>query len=165
MFLPDWSVNIVADVRCRCCCIVDKASAATCCFLPSSCTAPSFNIICGRQSCFYDTHCKWQALHCTVHCDFCNKSGQRERVGEWESDCLHQLQLPRSLCFALIALSNFLLVTLRSLLTALRSLLLALRSHLSVLRCSLHSALCLPLINVLRCRFCCCCFSVCILST
>lgn len=31
-------------------------------FLLLHCAAPSFNIICGRQSCFYDTHCKWQAL-------------------------------------------------------------------------------------------------------
>lgn len=32
------------------------------CHLPLCCVAPSFNIICGCQSCFYDTRSKWQSL-------------------------------------------------------------------------------------------------------
>lgn len=51
------------------------------------CAAPSFNIICGRQSCFYDTHCKWQALCCIVHCDFRNESERAN--GQHSLFCLY----------------------------------------------------------------------------
>lgn len=140
MFLPDWSVNFVADARCA----LSVSSATwttmtttassesfscyrvqgylTCIFLPSSCctalhcAAPSFNIICGRQSCFYDTHCKWQALCCTVHCDFRNESERAN--GQHSLFCLYpsSLTTPLSYCISL----RF------------------------------------PLVNVLRCRFGCC---------
>lgn len=52
-----------------------------CFFLLLHCAAPSFNIICGRQSCFYDTHCKWQALwqHCALW------FSQREWTSKWSA--------------------------------------------------------------------------------
>lgn len=45
------------------------------------CAAPSFNIICGRQSCFYDTHCKWQALWQRCALWF----SQREWTSKWSA--------------------------------------------------------------------------------
>lgn len=71
------------------------------------CAAPSFNIICGRQSCFYDTHCKWQALCCIVHCDFRNES-ERANGQHSLSPCISffsvsipLLSLPLSLSYCL----------------------------------------------------------------
>lgn len=107
-------------------------------FLPSSCVhcaAPSFNIICGRQSCFYDTHCKWRVLW------FLQREwSERERVGEssWVTVCI---------CFGCIALCTSIAAALA---LSLSLSLFALHLPLSLtfccsLLCALHflpSALC-----------------------